>query len=431
MTCHPKLWLSHNLGLPPVSSRANPGPVNSPDPTISSRTMADDQELYACPLCSKRYKRREHMQRHWSSHNPSKPHNCAQCNRGFQRLDVLKRHARTCEAKAKGWIAPAGRRRACDLCVRQKKACSTTQPCDNCERLSVACNYSFPTAESRREFGSQASTLSAGSTMSSGSTLSAGSDSGESQAMPATGPPGHDTAPIDDFSVMLGAPVSVDFLGLSDVSPIWPDFMHLMQGGPPFADDFAMSNGSQHSQPVGQPAANRRYTFMFLENFTRRTGLIESFECGSPALREQTVSHFLQQQAEGDALPMPVLPDTLGPLPLDGVMPSTSPFPTMQNPWLHDPLMIKVHQIVVLVKEVVTLKPRNSVVTVDWSASLEQKCLNFFSPINVRKFVALYWAIWHPNVNLIHRPTFDAATACPTLLAAMAVMGKIRLRLRF
>ena len=242
--------------------------------------MADDQELYACPLCSKRYKRREHMQRHWSSHNPSKPHNCAQCNRGFQRLDVLKRHARTCEAKAKGWIAPAGRRRACDLCVRQKKACSTTQPCDNCERLSVACNYSFPTAESRREFGSQASTLSAGSTMSSGSTLSAGSDSGESQAMPATGPPGHDTAPIDDFSVMLGAPVSVDFLGLSDVSPIWPDFMHLMQGGPPFADDFAMSNGSQHSQPVGQPAANRRYTFMFLENFTRRTGLIESLEFG-------------------------------------------------------------------------------------------------------------------------------------------------------
>lgn len=383
--------------------------------------MADDQELFPCPLCPRRYKRREHMQRHWSSHSPSKPYSCAECGRGFQRLDVLKRHARTCEAKAKGWIAPAGRRRACDLCVRQKKACSTTQPCDNCKRLSVACHYSFPTAstaaegpDARREITSQASVL------------STGSDSGDSQAVHAPSTVGDETTPVDDFaSAMLTDPIGFDLLGPTDGNPSWVDFMNLMQGGV-FPEDFSMQTGyaAPQTQPTDDRAKNRRYSFMFLENFTRRTGLLESFECGSPALREETVSQFLQKQAEVDVLPMHNLSESTA-LPTDGLVPgSVPPFVSVPNPWLHDPLMIKVHQIIVLVKEVVTTKPRNSVVTVDWSPSLEHKCLEFFSPMNVRKFLELYWTIWHSNVNLVHRPTFDPATASPTLLAAMAVMGK-------
>ncbi|MBE3041565.1 hypothetical protein IMZ48_03090 [Candidatus Bathyarchaeota archaeon] len=372
--------------------------------------MADDQELYPCPLCPKRYKRREHMQRHWTSHSASKGYSCAQCGRGFQRLDVLKRHARTCEARARGFIPPVARRRACDLCVRQKKACSTGQPCDNCVRLAVACCYSFPTGPE-----------SAGEHTSQSSTLSAGSDPGESHAIQTTCAADDDAAPMDDFSsVMLGDPVGDGLIGPSDANPNWCDFLQLIQGGP-FASDFTFLDGSQQGQPTGHQSGNRRYSFMFLENFTRRTGLLESFECGSPALREQTVSHFLGGQENGDGHPIPGMPDTLA---SDGMMTCTTPSTNIQNPWLHDPLMIKVHQIIVLAKEVVTLKPRNSVVTVDWSASLEQKCLAFFSPTNVRKFLALYWAIWHPNVNLVHRPTFDPATASPTLLAAMAVMGK-------
>ncbi|CAI4215875.1 unnamed protein product [Parascedosporium putredinis] len=97
-------------------------------------------EYYNCQVCEKRYKRREHLQRHRASHKVSRPHQCACCDRTFQRLDVLKRHARTCEARAVGLLPQ--RRRACDYCVRQKKACTADQPCRNCERLAIECCYS-------------------------------------------------------------------------------------------------------------------------------------------------------------------------------------------------------------------------------------------------------------------------------------------------
>lgn len=81
--------------------------------------------------------------------------------------------------------------------------------------------------------------------------------------------------------------------------------------------------------------------------------------------------------------------------------------------------MIQGHHIIVLAKEVVTLRPRNGAVTAGWPASLA-----FFSPANVRRFLELYWAIWHPNVNLVNRPTFDPAVASPTMLAAMSMVGE-------
>ncbi|SPO05408.1 related to C2H2 transcription factor [Cephalotrichum gorgonifer] len=380
-----------------------------------------DEELHPCPLCSKRYKRREHMQRHWTSHYPARQHTCAQCSRCFQRLDVLKRHARTCEARARGWMPPVGRRRACDLCVRQKKACSMSQPCENCERASTACHYSFSAA---RDSMSHAPPLSTGRGSPESQAIEVSPENQAIEPIGAAGAEivGAEVIPLNDFSsVMLVDPIGAGILG-PDISPIWPDFLELMHGGA-FAEEASLLNGLQHSQVESQDSAGRRYTFMFLENFTRRTGLLESFECGSPALREQTVAHFLHEQTEGDSPPMPGLPDALYTLPTDALRAGTPPFTTMANPWLHDPLMIKVHQIIVLAKEVVTLKPRNSVVTMDWSVSLEQRCLAFFSPENVRKFLELYWTIWHPNVNLVHRPTFDAASASPTLLAAMTVMG--------
>ena len=91
--------------------------------------------------------------------------------------------------------------------------------------------------------------------------------------------------------------------------------------------------------------------------------------------------------------------------------------------WFSDPLSIKTHEILLLVEEVVTIKPRNSPVTLQWSPALKNACLQFFSPINLRKYLGFYWALWHPNVNFVHKPSFDAVSAKPALLAAMALIG--------
>ena len=175
-----------------------------------------------------------------------------------------------------------------------------------------------------------------------------------------------------------------------------------------------------------RPATDYRgYSFRFLIDFTSRTGLVSSFECASLAQRQQIVSSFhqsyLEQQHPEFLGAIPPLPtpseDPLNPVPPDhGLSPWSS--------WLHNPIVIKLQQVVVLVKNVVTVKPNNSTVTLTWSPSLEQRCLDFFSPPRFAKFIELYWSVWHPNVNIIHRPSFDPTSCKSILLAAMALIGK-------
>jgi hypothetical protein len=44
--------------------------------------------------------------------------------------------------------------------------------------------------------------------------------------------------------------------------------------------------------------------------------------------------------------------------------------------------------------------------------------------MNLQKYLELYWAIWHPNVYFVHRPTFNPMLCKSILLASMALIGK-------
>ncbi|CAG7557605.1 unnamed protein product [Fusarium equiseti] len=156
----------------------------------------------------------------------------------------------------------------------------------------------------------------------------------------------------------------------------WLDFVSLAAGNFQIHEDNNLDN----------------YRFHFLDNFTRRSGLVDSFDCGTYDQRVQVVARFLETDVPYDAL-------------------------------LSDPLVSQTHQILLNIKEVVTVKPRNSVVELEWSTVLEQTCMQFFSPRNLRKFLALYWHVWHPNVNFVHRSTFEPAKAKSILVAAMALIG--------
>ena len=93
--------------------------------------------------------------------------------------------------------------------------------------------------------------------------------------------------------------------------------------------------------------------------------------------------------------------------------------------WLSDPLAVVTNEITNLIKEVVMVKARSSIVTLTWSALLQNMSLQFFSPPQLRKYLALYWAIWHPNVNFVHKPTFDPLASKAILVASMALIGKM------
>ncbi|PGH10833.1 hypothetical protein AJ80_07384 [Polytolypa hystricis UAMH7299] len=359
---------------------------------------------FQCSVCFKSYKRREHLQRHVSSHSSERPHRCAACGGAFQRADVLKRHVRTCDGRPSGSSRASIRRRACDRCVRQKKACNGTQPCQNCSKRATACSYFTGT-------------------------------NAVNNPIPARLPLSASTAtpfiptPLDLEPDLLSQgrtdqdPLSSAIDAMMPSSLEVPQFRHLpMNPFEPLSDpdmfDYRTSNWQDifYLTPDGHTAREQPvtggdgpYRFEFLRDFTSMTGFVHSFDCGTPQQRHDVLAKI--KECEPQEVMLAGQDATSGAL--DGVLSS----------WLNDPLALKTHQILLLIKQVVTVKPRNSFVTISWSSTLEQKCLQFFSPASLRKFFELYWSIWSPNVNFLHRPTFDPTSSKPILLAAMALIG--------
>lgn len=61
------------------------------------QSLTDDpSKTFACTLCSRRFRRQEHLKRHYRSlHTHDKPFECADCGKKFSRSDNLAQHQRT------------------------------------------------------------------------------------------------------------------------------------------------------------------------------------------------------------------------------------------------------------------------------------------------------------------------------------------------
>lgn len=56
----------------------------------------DPSKTFVCELCNRRFRRQEHLKRHYRSlHTQDKPFNCHECGKKFSRSDNLSQHART------------------------------------------------------------------------------------------------------------------------------------------------------------------------------------------------------------------------------------------------------------------------------------------------------------------------------------------------
>jgi Fungal Zn(2)-Cys(6) binuclear cluster domain/Fungal specific transcription factor domain len=290
---------------------------------------------HRCSICARHYKRQEHLRRHYASHSSDRPHRCSVCNSSFKRSDVLNRHLKTCNGFRSG---TSTRRRSCDHCVRNKRACNSDLPCSTCLKRNLPCAYSHwqPVAD-------------------------------------------EDAAVLED---MTFNPWSFDFVddNFFDFSDTrWQDLL---------APEFGLD--------TLEPSEADSQRLQFLDNFTKYTGFIRSFDCLTSAQREQVHTEAL------------LLRDR----------------PSNGQYWTSDPLALKTKEIASLIEEVIVVRPRNSPVTLNWSSSLEESCLSFFASPNLRYFLDLYWAIWHPNFNFVHRPTFNPSTAKGVLVAAMAITGE-------
>ncbi|EAU34377.1 conserved hypothetical protein [Aspergillus terreus NIH2624] len=68
------------------------------------QSLTDDpSKTFVCTLCSRRFRRQEHLKRHYRSlHTQDKPFECNECGKKFSRSDNLAQHARTHATGATG-----------------------------------------------------------------------------------------------------------------------------------------------------------------------------------------------------------------------------------------------------------------------------------------------------------------------------------------
>lgn len=77
---------------------AEPAPAALPGPRRGRKqSLTDDpSKTFVCSLCSRRFRRQEHLKRHYRSlHTQDKPFECQECGKKFSRSDNLAQHART------------------------------------------------------------------------------------------------------------------------------------------------------------------------------------------------------------------------------------------------------------------------------------------------------------------------------------------------
>ncbi|OAP55566.1 hypothetical protein AYL99_10539 [Fonsecaea erecta] len=338
--------------------------------------MADHLALNVCPTCSKSYKRPEHLRRHQLSHGSERPYVCVLCRSTFQRSDVLKRHLKTCDTLADG---------ASDSSEPHPKRLALTQ---STGAKDTATSFSRPSAAESQIHDD------------------------ESQALYTFDVPG------DSFEHITGW-ISCGFTpnqSLDDRSDVWQDFLNF-------------TSGTQTPRAGLEGTDDDIGSLSFLDTFTSTTGFVSSFDCGTVEQRRRINAYYSDATTPAGpekSLAQSVLADSSGMCRDDASWDEANgeqPPGTSLSRWLSDPLAFKCHEIVTSIKNIVLHKSRKSYITLSWSPTIHETCAQFFSPTNVRRFVQLYWAIWHPNVNIVHKPTFDLTNAKAELLAAMSLIG--------
>lgn len=85
----------------PSANASSDAAAASPSVPVSRRgrkqSLTDDpSKTFVCTLCSRRFRRQEHLKRHYRSlHTEEKPFECGDCGKKFSRSDNLAQHART------------------------------------------------------------------------------------------------------------------------------------------------------------------------------------------------------------------------------------------------------------------------------------------------------------------------------------------------
>ncbi|KAF5704628.1 hypothetical protein FMUND_12403 [Fusarium mundagurra] len=136
---------------------------------------------------------------------------------------------------------------------------------------------------------------------------------------------------------------------------------------------------------ASQAAVPQRTMLPFLKRFTESSGITDGFDCGTLAQRRQLYNSIDDSHCQF--------------------------------------LKGKTREIATMIRRTMTRTQPCSNIGLEWSPVMEKGCFEFFSPVNLQRFLLLFWSGWYPNTPIIHRPTFNPESEPPGLVASLAVLG--------
>ncbi|KAL4883948.1 hypothetical protein BJY04DRAFT_183566, partial [Aspergillus karnatakaensis] len=99
---------------------------------------------FCCTICQRGFTRIDHLKRHHLRHSGLKPYSCIFCDESFARCDNLRDHYADCAKRGDREIPETGqrgrRRHACQSCTSMKLRCDGQSPCGSCVKRNLDCN---------------------------------------------------------------------------------------------------------------------------------------------------------------------------------------------------------------------------------------------------------------------------------------------------
>ncbi|KAI9372300.1 hypothetical protein BJX61DRAFT_534091 [Aspergillus egyptiacus] len=99
---------------------------------------------FCCTICQRGFTRIDHLKRHHLRHSGLKPYSCIFCSESFARCDNLRDHYADCSKRGDREIPETGqrgrRRHACQSCTAMKLRCDGQTPCGACIKRNLDCN---------------------------------------------------------------------------------------------------------------------------------------------------------------------------------------------------------------------------------------------------------------------------------------------------
>ncbi|KAH7082481.1 hypothetical protein FB567DRAFT_531338 [Paraphoma chrysanthemicola] len=332
----------------------------------------DGSTDYACPICSMTFTRSGHLQRHYDTHSSRRAWKCDFCASNFKRSDALRKHWRTCSIRKllgepiPAQLSPGRRRRACDRCAADKQRCDQAIPCSNCATKSNICSYERASSTNNR---------------------------------------GSDTFDIETWKFQLGS-VELNSLPLALLNKQNKTQNQLDYGA-------VCETTSQDSQ-------SRRVQIGFIIQLTKSSGLYRVFNYNNPDAHPE-------RHAESDFFGE--LVDWQNPTWLDASVEFTSSLnsssvieTSRMASWISHPLFPQSTAIWNVIQGYPLFASSEPSVS-GAQCTQDHSYIDFFNPLNLERYLQLFWTRWSPHCLMIHRPSFDLEKTPIFMILIMALTG--------